>query len=119
MFHGKLMIRTDNRSLEKTPNILKSVCVSKAAHVFAARMVNRYMDRVVVTNSKIIGALVGRDDFSFVCEFRLNEFAQRLFVNSILTTMLKPHLATAFNRAKHYTLANRAALPFAPRSFGL
>ena len=41
MFQGKLMIRANYRPLEKTPNVLKCIGVSKAAHVLARTVVNR------------------------------------------------------------------------------
>ena len=59
MFHGKLMIRADNGSLKKRPDIFQRVCVGQTAHVFTMSMVNRNMDRIVVANSDIAeGALI-------------------------------------------------------------
>jgi hypothetical protein len=55
MLHGKLMVRANDRALEKTPNVLKRVCVSQTAHVLTFVVVNRNMDRIVVTNSDVTG----------------------------------------------------------------
>src|SRR5213594_2774439 len=100
------MIRTDNGSLEKTPNIFESISVSKAAHVFAMSMVNRNMDRVVVANSDITRMPVSRDNFGFVRELCFKECAKRRLVNAVLTAVLKPYFAAAFNRTKDYALVD-------------
>jgi hypothetical protein len=51
MLHGKLMVRANDRSLEKTPNILKRIGVRQTAHVLTFVVVKRNVDRIVVTNS--------------------------------------------------------------------
>jgi hypothetical protein len=49
------MVRANDRALEKTPNVLKRVCVSQTAHVLTFVVVNRNMDRIVVSNSDATG----------------------------------------------------------------
>lgn len=53
MLQGDLMIRANDRSLEKTPHVLKGVCVSEAAHVLAFAVINR---NGIVLSSLILSA---------------------------------------------------------------
>jgi hypothetical protein len=57
MLHGALVVRANDRSFEKTPNILKrvGVRVRQTAHVLTFVVVNRDVDRIVVTNSDVTG----------------------------------------------------------------
>src|SRR6266536_1802635 len=104
------MIRTNDRSLEQTPDVFESIGVSKAAHVFALVMINRNMDRVVITNSKISKGAVSRNDFGLVGQFCFQERAKRSFVNTVLAAVGQSNVAVAFNRAKDHALADRALL---------
>jgi ribosomal protein S3 len=77
MLHGKLMIGTNDRTLEKTPNVLKRVGVRQTSHVFTPAVVNPNMNRVVVANSVIALLLVSAGYFRLFCKFRLDKSAKQ------------------------------------------
>src|SRR5207302_10926597 len=109
MLHADLMVRTNDGSLEQRPRALKRVRVSKSAHVFASLVVNRNMDRIVVTNSEIGIRAVRRNDFRFIGKFGFQESAQVLFAKRVLTVAFEDYIAVAFNRAKDNLLASNTA----------
>ena len=53
MLHGNLMIGTNDRTLEQTPDVLEGVSMNDAAHVFFLPVSDRCVKRVLVCNALI------------------------------------------------------------------
>src|SRR6266496_1016232 len=101
MLQGHLMIRTENGSLEKTPNVLKSVCMNDAAHVFFLPVCNRRVKRVFVGNTLVAFGFVRHYERSIVSKFRFNE-RMKYFAAWRLPAYLKSYIAAAFNCAQYH-----------------
>jgi hypothetical protein len=75
-------------------------------------VVNRYVDRVVITNALIALMLVRADHSGFVCKFRFDKGAENLLSRGLLR-YFKSNLTYALNRTyKHFFVVVTAAIGF-------
>src|SRR5256885_866006 len=64
MLPAYLMIRADDRPLEKRPHAFHAVCVNVAAHPLFASVIDCLMFSVLVCDSFVSGALIGENTLS-------------------------------------------------------
>ena len=67
MFGRKLMIRTDNRTLEETPDTLNSVGVDIATHPFLLVVADCLVPSVMVGDTQIRRPIISIDSLSIRC----------------------------------------------------
>src|SRR6266498_2486632 len=79
MFDTYLMIRTDDRTLEQTPDAFDAVGVNVADNPFFGRMINPTMLRVGIFNSPISWHFVRVDRFRFRRSVVVNELVKNDF----------------------------------------
>src|SRR5688572_16708538 len=109
MFHGKLMIRTNNGSLEQAPDVLHCVRVSDASHVLILFVINSNVDRVVIRDTLIALMLIGANVFRFFGKLCFDELAENFFGRGFLSDR-KSYLAAALNRAENHSLVIKSRM---------
>ena len=67
MFGREFMIRTNNRTLKETPDVLNSIGVDITTHPFLSTMVDCLVSSVVVSNTIISRPIIGIDSLSVRC----------------------------------------------------
>lgn len=63
------MIRSNYRTLEQRPHVLKRVGVGKTLNVLLVSVAYAHMDRVVIRVSNIAAMFIGRNNFGFFGKF--------------------------------------------------
>src|ERR1041385_3830334 len=98
MFHRNLMIGTNDRTLEETPNILKRIRVRQSSDVLFSAVINANVDRVVITHAEIASLLVGRQYLGFIRKFGFQKSAQFVFGKRARSRVMQSNFAVTFNR---------------------
>ena len=91
MLDAHPMIRTDNRTLEQTPNAFNSVGVNIANNLFLLRVINPLVLRVGIFNSPTSWHLISINRFGIRCRGIMDELVQRCLVS--VGDYLQPNLS--------------------------
>ena len=102
MFGGDFMIRTDNRPLKETPDVLNSVGMDITPNPLLFTMIDRLMPRVVVSNTLVWRPTISIDSFGIGGSMSFNEVMERSPVSC--TNDLKPKRATTFHGTDYDSL---------------
>lgn len=73
MFFTNLMIRTDNRTLKKRPDILNRVGMNVTTYPFLGTMIDGLMYGIFVTNAIVSGEIIGVNRFGVRFGMRVNK----------------------------------------------
>src|ERR1043166_1058923 len=100
MLHRDLMIRANNGSFEKTPNVFESVSVNNTAYILFLAMVNCKVKCVLVLNANVARIIVSHYHGGFIRKFGADKGSQLQFGDRLLTKF-KSYATITFNCAKH------------------
>src|SRR6266481_7442818 len=81
MFDTHLVIRTDNRSLQETPDAFNAISVNIANNPFVSRVINPFVLSVSILDSPISRHFVGVNCFRIRFRIVMNKLVQRCLVS--------------------------------------
>src|SRR6266404_9194915 len=117
MLHRDLMIRANDGSLEKRPDVFHRVRVNIAAHVFLRGVIDRLVSRVRIPASVISRKVISHNRAGFVRELRRDESLESFAVTA--DRRIKSDFAAAFDGSENHCLVSAAATVNLSRTFGL
>ncbi len=81
MFFRDLMIRTHNRTLQETPDVLYGVGINIATYPLVSTVVDRLVLGIFVLNAVVSRPIIGINRFGIRCGMRVNELVKRLSIS--------------------------------------
>src|SRR5947209_3296278 len=106
MLNTDLMIRANDRTLEKRKHAFNAIGVNVAAHVFICAVIHRFVRCVLVCDSIIRLPLVSHNALRLIIQSRLNELVQCLTVARLFDS--QTNTAAALNRRQSHSFADRS-----------
>jgi len=107
MLHRQLMIRADNRPLEKAPNAFNGVSVDFAMHPLLDAVIDRLVPGVGILNTLISGPIVGVDGLCIVGDVLMDKPVEGSPVNAMYD--FEDYLALSLDSTDHCGLVTFVA----------
>jgi len=112
MFGREFMIRTDNRTLKETPDVLDSVGMDITPNPFLRTMVDCLVPSIMVSDTIVRRPIISVDSLSIRGGMGFNEVVECLAVSS--TNNLHPKRTTTLNSTDNGSLIPFVTMPYIP-----
>src|SRR5258707_12432001 len=95
------MVRANDGSLEQRPHVFESVSVNISAHPFFLAVVDRCVDRVLISDAFVVAGFISNDQGRLVCDLCFDERMKDL-AGWGLAANLQSNLTATFNRTEYH-----------------